>query len=117
MLSVRAAFPMLYDLTRRGEGSVVRGAIKNAFSKSGKTDPMKGYYVGDIKQKMEGVSVFSFKDGLETIVKEMELELDRLGVQMVKGDPVSSFAMNGTESEPNFEVSLSSYQVTSRKPQ
>ncbi|EEB89183.1 hypothetical protein MPER_12747 [Moniliophthora perniciosa FA553] len=64
-LSVRAAFPSLWDAEERGWGSVVRGFLVPTKHKSSQAD--SDYELGDILQLMNRVSVFTFRDGISTI--------------------------------------------------
>lgn len=68
-LSIRAAFPTLWAAEDRGLGSVVRGFLLPAPTKAA----IKGDYdLGDIPEMMQDVSVYSFKDGMETITNALE---------------------------------------------
>ncbi|ESK88544.1 protoporphyrinogen oxidase [Moniliophthora roreri MCA 2997] len=64
-LSVRAAFPSLWDAEERGWGSVVRGFLVPKKYKPSQAD--SDFELGDILQLMNGVSVFTFQDGISTI--------------------------------------------------
>jgi oxygen-dependent protoporphyrinogen oxidase len=64
LLSVRAAFPSLWDAEDRGRGSVISGILR-----AKKSDPAteETFETGELMQAMDKVSVFSFKDGMQTL--------------------------------------------------
>ncbi|KAF9261686.1 Protoporphyrinogen oxidase [Marasmius fiardii PR-910] len=64
-LSVRAAFPFLWEAEERGWGSVVRGFLVPNTQRSCSID--NDYELGDVGSSMAKASVFSFKDGMSTI--------------------------------------------------
>lgn len=66
VLSVRAAFPSLWDAEERGGGSVARG-----FLRSHKVAHKDDYALGDTLEMMKDVSVYSFLDGMETLTEAM----------------------------------------------
>ena len=104
-LSVRAAFTALCRLEEMGSGSVVRGALGEMLSslrrrKDGGAYPVEDavpYDLGTVAQLMKGVSVYSFRDGMQTLTAAMVKYLEqRTNVTIVKGDGASSLArING----------------------
>lgn len=62
VLSVRSAFPSLWDAEESGWGSVARGFMRPA-----KAEGRNDYELGDTLGVMEDVSVYSFLDGMETL--------------------------------------------------
>ncbi|KAJ3500439.1 hypothetical protein NLJ89_g9794 [Agrocybe chaxingu] len=70
-LSVRAAFPSLWKAEERGRGSVLRGYLTLSRTKT----PESNYVLGTIVDRMRGVSVFSFKDGMATLTDALEARL------------------------------------------
>ncbi|KZT00496.1 Protoporphyrinogen oxidase [Laetiporus sulphureus 93-53] len=119
-LSVKAAFPSLLEMERQGRGSVVRGAIRSAFGstdsgkkvRSREEDPtLKEYYdVGAVPYLMNGVSVFSFRNGMETMVRALENSFWNKGnVKIVKGDGAARLSKIGD----NFEITTASGRVHS----
>ncbi|KAG6861544.1 hypothetical protein C0995_015278 [Termitomyces sp. Mi166 len=67
-LSVRAAFPALYDLEEKGNGRVVPGILKHILAgKKSRHAEGQTYDLGDVEQLMSGVSVYSFRGGLQTL--------------------------------------------------
>ena len=71
-LSVRAAFPSMWDAEERGRGSLVRGLLV-----PGRAPKAEGekYELGRTLEMMDGVSVYSFRDGMETLTKALEERL------------------------------------------
>ncbi|KIM37477.1 hypothetical protein M413DRAFT_77077 [Hebeloma cylindrosporum] len=72
-LSVRAAFPSMWDAEERGRGSLVRGLLVPPRKLK---DEQETYELGRTLEMMNGVSVYSFKDGMESLTKALE---DHLG--------------------------------------
>lgn len=113
ILSVRAAFPTLREMEARGGGSVVRGAISEMLSgmtrrRTTKVNDTQGQYdLGDVQETMRGVSVFSFKDGMQTLTDAMENELrTKENVDIVTGDGAAALSAcvrieDGYEVSPN----------------
>ncbi|RDX51793.1 Protoporphyrinogen oxidase [Lentinus brumalis] len=76
ILSMRAAFPVLCQLEESGSGSVVRGAIAEALSQKRRSQSnvvaaAEPYDLGDGASLMNGVSVYSFRDGMQTLTDAM----------------------------------------------
>jgi oxygen-dependent protoporphyrinogen oxidase len=73
-LSVRAAFPSLWTAEERGRGSVVRGMLRpSAATLSEKRD----YDLGGIPRLLKGASVYSFRDGMQTLTDALEHYLSK----------------------------------------
>ena len=93
-LSVRASFPTLWEVERRGWGSVIRGILRGLPETVAEGER---YEVGELVHHLKGVSVFSFRDGMETLPKRL---LDRLGespnVQVLLGTAVKSLLPEGS---------------------
>ncbi|KAF8905181.1 hypothetical protein CPB84DRAFT_1771770 [Gymnopilus junonius] len=69
-LSVRAAFPTIWEAEERGRGSIVRGLLMPAREEvRRKVQPWKHY------QSNACISVYSFKNGMETLTKALEKSL------------------------------------------
>lgn len=82
-LSVRAAFPMLREAEERGRGSILSGVFSRK-NKSSASIPQ--YSLGDIVERMKDVSVYSFRDGLETLPLALLSALKRCEMLTVKLD-------------------------------
>lgn len=75
-LSVRAAFPKLWDCEKLGGGSIINGMIRGRGKKT--VNESEDYDIGDLGAVMLGVSVFSFKDGLTTLTRSLRDKLGKL---------------------------------------
>ena len=92
-LSVRAAFPTLWEAEERGKGSVIRGFL----SRQSMVRDDGDYDLGVVAQKMAGVSVFSFQDGLGAITAALQRHLDaKPNVSILTNTTVQSLGINPT---------------------
>ena len=93
-LSVRASFPTLWEVEERGWGGVIRGILRGLPKMVAEGER---YEVGELLHHLKEVSVFSFRDGMETLPKRL---LDRLrespNVQVLLGTPVKSLLAGGS---------------------
>ncbi|KAI0367399.1 Protoporphyrinogen oxidase [Pilatotrama ljubarskyi] len=113
-LSVRAAFSAMCRLEESGSGSVVRGAlsemlssIRKRKSKSSATECTETYDLGEVDQLMKGVSVYSFRDGMQTLTDAIVRWLKQQEhVELVQGD--SAVSLNKTVDGQGFQVTTSS---------
>ena len=89
-LSVRAAFPVLWEAEERGWGSVVRGFLLPSERKSsGDT-----YDLGKTLELMRQVSVYSFKDGMQSLTNALEERLlATKNVDIIKDTIISNLEM------------------------
>ncbi|KDR79937.1 hypothetical protein GALMADRAFT_208198 [Galerina marginata CBS 339.88] len=86
-LSIRAAFPSVWEAEERGRGSIVRGFLM-PFKKKKSEDR---YDIGNVLEMMRDVSVYSFRDGMETLTKALEDSLlSSTNVIVLKNTRVSS---------------------------
>ncbi len=96
ILSVRAAFPSLWELARDGWGSIARGvAVRQMRHLSGRLEPKEeaSYDIGRVSDLMRGVSVYSFKEGMTTIVHALEDNLmRRSNVAIRKNEGIASLS-------------------------
>lgn len=89
-LSVRAAFPAIIDAEQRGMGSMVRGMLV-----PNKKKAEEPYELGKIEEMMRGVSVYSFRDGMETLTRALEAALRAApNVEILPGTHISSLALS-----------------------
>jgi len=102
-LSVRAAFPFLWDAEERGRGSVPTGFLRlPRVSATAEIDDIP-YQLGDIEERMRGVSVYSFSQGIGTLVSALLRELrSRRNVHVLGG--VSATALRMNKRTGQFEV-------------
>jgi oxygen-dependent protoporphyrinogen oxidase len=119
-LSVRAAFPALWDAERRGEGSVVRGMLARMLPFADNGSPIvdvgaKGgeYKVGDVAERMKGVSVFSFREGISALTDALVKALEGTpNVRLVREAPVNSVSFSSADSTFSVRSSfLSLYRI------
>ncbi|KAI0346718.1 Protoporphyrinogen oxidase [Trametopsis cervina] len=111
-LSVKAAFPSLWEATLRGKGSIVRGML----TRSDRSGPASAddYELGDIPKLLEDVSVYSFHDGMSTLTATLEYAVRRRpNVEIVINDSAATLQNNTAEgniiihSEGGREISSS----------
>ncbi|KAL4072523.1 hypothetical protein V8B97DRAFT_1870363 [Scleroderma yunnanense] len=69
-LSIRSAFPSLWDAEERGKGSVISGFLRRA-RHSTSTEEGVPYKLGSVEEKMQDTSVFTFRDGIGTITNAL----------------------------------------------
>jgi len=104
-LSMRAAFPSLMEMTARGKGSVVRGALSMSLGRRGldAKSTIEQYDLGEVKNMMDGVSVYSFKEGMSTLTNALEEALARSNnVEIAKDAEVGRIRGRGTDE--GFEI-------------
>lgn len=89
-LSLRAAYPMLWNAEAYGGGSVVWGALKPKPKRP--VDNSSSYELGSSPPGvMKDAAVYSFKDGLSTLSNALAEALEsRSNVEIWMGDPISS---------------------------
>ena len=89
-LSVRAAFPILWEAEERGWGSVVRGFLLPSKRKSDQDT----YDLGRTLELMHQVSVYSFKDGIQSLTNALETRLlATKNVDIIRDTTVSNLEM------------------------
>ena len=89
-LSVRAAFPILWEAEERGRGSVIRGFL---FPHKRRSDE-ETYDLGRTLELMHHVSVYSFKDGMQSLTNALETRLlATKNVDIVKDTMISNLEM------------------------
>ena len=92
VLSTRAAFPLLWNMTTDGRGSIVRGMLSRAIRRTPK-DAAEDYDLGSIPTIMQSASVYSFNEGMSTLVRAMEKALGRRqNVEVVTNERVTTLA-------------------------
>jgi protoporphyrinogen/coproporphyrinogen III oxidase len=95
-LSVKAAFPSLWNAAKRGNGSLVRGMLKP--SSKAASVAHDDHDLGNIQKSMEGVSVYSFRDGMATLTGSLEKYLlQSPNVELVKNDGVTVFNKSSSD--------------------
>ncbi|KAJ7104441.1 hypothetical protein B0H15DRAFT_766583 [Mycena belliarum] len=76
LLSVRAAFPKLWELEEKGNGRILWGLLTRSkkekeAEKEKEEEDRKRYKLGNVLKLMDGVSVYSFRDGMGTLAEEL----------------------------------------------
>ncbi|KAK0458730.1 uncharacterized protein EV420DRAFT_329043 [Desarmillaria tabescens] len=108
-LSVRAAFPFLWKAEERGWGSVDLGILRS-FQEE---DDVSEYLMGDIPGKMNGVSVFSFRNGMSTLTDALRSHLmQQPNVQLLADTSVTSLDVSETEIKVNKGMLKPTYVVS-----
>ncbi|KAJ7211161.1 hypothetical protein GGX14DRAFT_520062 [Mycena pura] len=72
LLSVRAAFPKLWELEERGNGRVLWGLLSRSRRQKEEErrrleEELARYELGDVMKLMDGAAVYSFRDGMGTL--------------------------------------------------
>ncbi|KAF8137439.1 hypothetical protein EV363DRAFT_1156281 [Boletus edulis] len=107
-LSLRATFPSMWDAEERGRGSALLGFLR-APTPSQLTENTS-YDLGDLQGKMRDVSVFTFKDGMGTLVNALVSYLRKQpNVHMYSGVRIMSLRLNSRNNR--FEVTTSSQET------
>jgi oxygen-dependent protoporphyrinogen oxidase len=89
-LSVRAAFPVLWEAEEKGWGSVVRGLLLLSQRKSDQDT----YDLGRTLELMHQVSVYSFKDGMQSLTNALETRLlATKNVDIIRDTTISNLEM------------------------
>ncbi|KAH9836268.1 Protoporphyrinogen oxidase [Rhodofomes roseus] len=108
-LSIRAAFPQMLEYEQAGGGSVIRGMIATALARRKDTGEVKEgtYELGGVEGLMQGMSVYSFKEGTGELVDALERDLEgKESVRVLKGDGAVSLGKG--ESGDGFEIRTAS---------
>ncbi|KAJ3511708.1 hypothetical protein NMY22_g15569 [Coprinellus aureogranulatus] len=113
-IGIRSAFPTMWDAAERGWGSIVRGSLLP----SGKPD-QEEYETGNVPQIMSQASVYSFRDGLQSLTDAMEQYLAKQNnVKILCDSSISSVVPHGNAIEIAMEgmPSISTSHVVSALP-
>lgn len=94
-VSMRAAFGRIWEMGERAGGSVVRGMVGQTVFGGRKPPKAHTYELGEVEERLRGVSIFSFRDGVGMIVDRLEQWLRaRRGVRICVETSVSSLGYN-----------------------
>lgn len=113
-LSVRAAFPTVWEAETRGGGSIVRGFLTK---KKETIAEIEDYAVGDVEARMKDISVFSFQDGIRMIPDALVRELKKNPkVNLESGVEVTSLRLNplGKRFEVRSQITFRPYEKAVR---
>lgn len=102
LLSVKAAFPTLLQAEERGNGSLVRGMLK---ANSQNSEPFAGYDVGDIPALVKDAAVFSFIDGMETLVGALTKHVQSTS-NVTVSDDANVLSLRPSDSSSSVEVCI-----------
>lgn len=98
-LSVRAAFPSLWSLAQDGRGSIVRGMLLRA-ARPVAPEPKDDYDLGSVPAALQNASVYSFRQGMSTLVNALEDALrQRQNVEVLKDASVAAVQRNDQEDD------------------
>lgn len=100
-LSLRSAFPSMWDAEVRGWGSVLLGSL--CASSGPHSSENASYDLGDLQDKMRDVSVYTFQNGMSTLVNALVNYLrNQPNVHMYSGVKIMGLRINSRNSR--FEV-------------
>ncbi|KAJ7867713.1 hypothetical protein B0H14DRAFT_332518 [Mycena olivaceomarginata] len=111
LLSVRAAFPKLWELEEKGNGRILWGLLTRSreekeAEKRKAEEERRGYELGDVPGLMEGVSVYSFRDGMHTLADALARAVAKKpNVRVLSGAEVT--ALKFAEDGDGFEITTS----------
>ncbi|OAX36623.1 Protoporphyrinogen oxidase [Rhizopogon vinicolor AM-OR11-026] len=109
-LSVRAAFPSLWDAEERGRGSVMTGFLHSSRGSATAEVDDAPYQLGDVEEQMRGVSVYSFSQGISALVNALVRELRaHKNVRLLGGVSANGLRMNRRTAQ--FEITTSSRET------
>jgi len=88
-ISVKAALPSLWNAEENGWGRVLLGMFRY------KSLQANDYEVGSVEAGMKGVSVYSFKDGMQTLTRHLETNIrTRPNVTIRSGARIHSLGLD-----------------------
>ena len=103
-LSVRASFPSLWEVEERGWGGVIRGILRGLPRTVAEGE---SYEIGELLHRLKGVSVFSFRDGMEKLPKRLLGRLkENPNVQVILRTAVKSLQPGDSEIGVNLHASV-----------
>ncbi|KAJ6459740.1 hypothetical protein C8R47DRAFT_1161833 [Mycena vitilis] len=107
LLSVRAAFPKLWELEEQGKGRILWGILTRSKSerqadKEKEDAERKRYKLGDVPKLMDDVSVYSFRDGMGTLSDALVRSISKNpNIRILPDTEVHSV---GFDDEQGFEI-------------
>jgi oxygen-dependent protoporphyrinogen oxidase len=99
-LSVRAAFPSLWNAHSRGGGSVIRSMFTRSLQS--RLTPEQEYVLGALPSFMKNVSAFSFRHGVSQLVETLKQRLLATENVEILHAPVAELRCTGRQ----FQVGL-----------
>ncbi|KAF9225889.1 Protoporphyrinogen oxidase [Gyrodon lividus] len=108
-VSLRSAFPSLWAAEERGHGSIVAGLLRAPDRPKSSKDDLS-YDLGELQDQMRHVTVYSFNDGIGTLVNALVKYLrEQPNVRMYGGVTVMGLRLNSRNKR--FQVSTSSQET------
>ncbi|KAF7344433.1 hypothetical protein MSAN_01924500 [Mycena sanguinolenta] len=110
LLSVRAAFPRLWELEEKGNGRILwylltRSKEEKLKEKEKEEEDRKRYQLGDVLKLMEGASVYSFRDGMGTLADALTRSITKNpNIRIISGAEVTALQF---DDEHGFQPSRS----------
>ncbi|KAI6040920.1 hypothetical protein EDC04DRAFT_2673375 [Pisolithus marmoratus] len=93
-LSLRSAFPSLWEAEERGNGSVVSGILRRSPPLTSVEEPTS-YELGHLQDTMRDVSVYSFREGIGTLTNALVKYLrEHPNVSMYGGVRITGLRIN-----------------------
>ncbi|KAJ6588656.1 hypothetical protein B0H19DRAFT_1100510 [Mycena capillaripes] len=107
LLSVRAAFPKLWELEERGNGRILWGVLTRSKQErqeeqEKEEEERKRYQMGDVMKLMDGVAVYSFRDGMSTLPDALARSISKTpNIRVLSGAEVTAVRF---DDEHGFEI-------------
>ncbi|KAJ7719920.1 hypothetical protein B0H16DRAFT_1605496 [Mycena metata] len=107
LLSVRAAFPKLWELEEKGKGRILWGLLTRSkqekeAEKQKEEEDRKRYEMGDVPKLVDGAAVYSFRDGMGTLAEALSRSVSKNpNIRILSGTEVSALQF---DDENGFEI-------------
>ncbi|KAJ7126568.1 hypothetical protein C8R43DRAFT_1134892 [Mycena crocata] len=108
LLSVRAAFPKLWELEEKGNGRILWGLLTRSrrdklAERQKAEEERKRYEMGDVMKLMDGVSVFSFRNGMGTLADALSQSIRKNpNIRIINDAEIT--AVRFDDDENGFEI-------------
>lgn len=94
-LSLRSAFPSLWEAEERGNGSVVSGILRRSPPLTSDEEPASSYELGNLADTMRDVSVYTLREGISTLTNALVRYLrEHPNVYMYGGVRITGLRIN-----------------------
>jgi oxygen-dependent protoporphyrinogen oxidase len=128
LLSVRTAFPKLWELEEKGgRGGVIwamlfRSKAEREREKQAAEENRRRYELGDTTRLMDGVAVYSFRNGMSTLANALEQHIGKNpNIRVLRDTEITSLAHNADHGfdvgRPTFNPSTFSHLGLDRNKQ
>ncbi|KAJ7255889.1 hypothetical protein B0H12DRAFT_1287472 [Mycena haematopus] len=107
LLSVRAAFPKLWELEEKGNGRILwylltRSKQAKQEEKEKEEEERKRYQLGNVLKLMDGASVYSFRDGMCTLAEALTRSITKNpNIRILSGTEVTALQF---DDEHGFQI-------------